>query len=424
MKICMDDLKEKLFPICRSLSGQGVRETLDIIKDNIDDIRIIETPSNTKAFDWNVPNEWCIKDAWIKNSKGEKIISFKDSNLHVVSYSTNIHKKITFKELKNNLHFIKELPDAIPYRTSYYEENWGFCLSHNQYLSLDPNEVYEVFIDSKIFPGHITHGEVLIPGILTNEILISTYICHPSMGNDNLSGILAAVELYKHLKMRSNLYSYRILFLPETIGAINWLSQNQSKTSKIVAGFVITCVGDSSKINLKKSRQKNSTVNKAALYLQSKNNNFNIIDYFPMGSDERQYCSPGFDLPVATIMRSIPGRFPEYHTSLDNLNFISTKNIKNTVYFLLKLTCLIEKNLKFKNLIMFCEPQLGKRGLYRAVGGQKFNSKEHEAIKWVLNYSDGKNDLIDISIKSNINIDVLSKVANVLVLKSLLERCN
>lgn len=420
----MSSLEKILFPICRSLSGEGVRETLRLISDEIGDLDIIETPTGKKVFDWTIPGEWNIRDAWIKDAKGVKIIDFKKNNLHVVSYSQPVNSKLKLDQFKDNLHFIEDLPDVIPYRTSYYDKNWGFCLSYNQYCSLSQKEDYEVFIDASTKKGSISHGEYLIKGKTNKTVVISTYVCHPSMANDNLSGMLTAVNLIKKLKRRDNYYSYKILFLPETIGSINWLHQNYSELNNIVAGFVLTCTGDDEKINFKKSRKIDSSVNKAALYVSKFRNDFNIIDYYPLGSDERQYCSPGFDLPFCTIMRSIPGKFEEYHTSADDLNFISVGQIDRAANFCIDIIDVIESNLKFKNKIMYCEPQLGKRGLYRTFGGKKLNSEDHKAIKWILNMSDGKNDLIDISVTSKIKLKTLKEISKILVDKDLIEIFN
>lgn len=423
------ELIEQLYPICRSITGEGVRKTLNIIKDHVSCLEIKSSNSLTNVFDWTIPPEWNINEAWIKNAKGEKIIDFANNNLHVVSYSIPVHEKsIKLIDFKEKLHYIEDMPEAIPYRTTYYNEDWGFCLDHNTFKKIeeDEDEYYEIFIDScHKSNGVMNWGEITIEGKSNKQILISTYLCHPSMCNDNLSGVAVATELAKYLKSRKdNFYTYKIIFIPETIGAINWLSKNKNQVSSIEAGFILTCVGDQNNINVKSPRNKNCLTNKVINFLARSRSDINLLDYFPMGSDERQYCSPGFNLPISTIMRSLPGTFKEYHTSLDNLNFISEENLQGTLQFCKDIINTIELNFIFKNKIMFCEPQLGKRGLYRSFGGQKFNSKEHEAIKWLLNLSDGKNDLIDISLKSKIKIETLHKVSTKLLEKDLIEYCN
>ena len=304
--IQMYALISDLYPICRSITGNGFRETLKIIKKYIP-LEIHEVPSGTPVFDWTVPKEWNIKDAYIKNLKGERIVDFKQSNLHVVSYSVPIRQKIGFAELKEHLFTLPEYPDWIPYRTSYYRENWGFCLSHNQFLQMQDEE-YEVCIDSSLEDGHLTHGEYYLKGESSDEILISCHACHPSLGNDNLSGISLAVFLGKYLSQLSLKYSYRFIFIPGTIGSITWLALNEAQVDRIKHGLVLTCVGDRGKSTYKKSRQGDAEIDKAAVHvLKHSAQEHDIIDFFPYGYDERQYCSPGFNLAVGCLMRSQHG---------------------------------------------------------------------------------------------------------------------
>ena len=317
----MYHLISELYPICRSITGNGVRQTLSLTRKHIP-LKVREVPSGTNAFDWTVPKEWNIKNAYVKNSKGEKIIDFNKSNLHVLNYSVPIKKKVSLKELKEHLFTLPEHPDWIPYRTSYYKEDWGFCLSHNQFLKLKDEE-YEVSIDSSLEGGHLTYGEYYIKGTTSDEVLISCHICHPSLCNDNLSGIALTCFLAKYLRHVPLKYSYRFLFIPGTIGSIVWLYLNEPNVSKIEHGLVASCVGDSGIVTYKKTRQGNTEIDRAVInVLRSSGNDYEIMDFVPYGYDERQYCSPGFNLPVGCLMRTPHGRYPEYHTSADNLDFV------------------------------------------------------------------------------------------------------
>ena len=408
-----------LYPICRSITGNGFRETLKILQQHIP-LEIQEVSTGTEVFDWIVPKEWNIKDAYIKNSQGEKIVDFANSNLHIMNYSIPVHKKVSLPELKEHLLTIPEHPDWIPYRTSYYQERWGFCLTHNQYLELEDDE-YEVYIDSSLEPGHLTYGEYFIPGKSTNEVLISCHACHPSLCNDNLSGISIAVFLAKHLSQFTPHYCYRFIFIPGTIGSITWLSVNEEKVSKIKHGLVLTCLGDSGNLTYKKSRQSNTEIDEIAAYvLKSSKQNYEIIDFFPYGYDERQYCSPGFNLAVGCLMRSPHGTFPEYHTSADNLSFVQPQYLADSFSKCMSILQILDNNKIYINQNPKCEPQLGKRGLYRAIGGQKDGGLNEMAILWVLNLSDGHHTLLDIAKKSEMAFDVIKKAADILLASDLL----
>lgn len=426
----MFSLIEKLFPICRSITGNGVRESLKIIKEVIP-IEIIEIPSGTKVFDWEIPKEWNIKDGFIKNSKNEKIVDFKKSNLHILNYSVPINKKVSFNELKQHLFTLPDLPNAIPYLTSYYNENWGFCISFNDFLKLDKDEEYDVFIDSTLEKGFLTYGELLLKGRVEDEILITCYTCHPSLCNDNLSGVVLVTLLAKILKETKLNYSIRFLFIPETIGAITWLNQNEKNLSKIKYGLVATCVGDSGNITYKKTKKGNSSLDIIVeRTLKKIGDTYKIIDFFPSGSDERQFCSPGINLNVGSVMRTPYGEFDEYHTSLDNLKFIKkeslTDSLKKYISIILEIDKTIEnidinQNKIFLNKNLKCEPQLGKRGIYESIGGQKNESLNDLALLWIMNQSDGENSLLDISIKSKIPFDIISSNAEILEKFGLIE---
>ena len=416
----MYQLMSELYPICRSITGNGVRETLGKIK-RIVPIEVHEVASGTKVFDWTVPKEWNIKDAYVKNSKGERIIDFKKSSLHILNYSVPIQKKVSLRELKEHLFTLPEHPDWIPYRTSYYSENWGFCISHNQFIKLE-EDTYEVCIDSSLENGHLTYGEYYIEGEISDEVLISTHICHPSLCNDNLSGIVLATSLAKYLSQASLRYSHRFLFIPGTIGSITWLCLNEPKVSKIKHGLVVVCVGDSGGFTYKKTRQRDADIDKVVAHvLKHSNNDFEIIDFFPYGYDERQYCSPGFDLPVGCLMRTPHGQFPEYHTSADNLDFVKPENLAISFSTYLAVLNILENNKKYLNQNPKCEPQLGKRGLYHKIGGHDDSKAFQLAMLWVLNLSDGDHTLLDISKRANMDFDLIKDVANTLIEHDLLK---
>ena len=414
---------EELFPICRSITGNGTRKTLELIKQHIP-IKINEIPSNTKVFDWNVPKEWNIIDAYVKNSKGEKIIDFKKSNLHILQYSIPIHKKMSLDELKNHLYTLEEYPNWIPYKTSYYQENWGFCISHKQFQTLDDDE-YEVFIDSTLKNGSLSYGELFFKGEIEDEILFSTYICHPSMCNDNLSGVSLLTFLAKILINKKTKYSYRFLFIPETIGAISWLAKNENNIHKIKYGIVATCVGDSGQLTYKKTKQGNTLLDKTVeKILVDSRDSYEIVDFFPTGSDERQFSSPGFNIPVGSLVRTLYGKFPEYHTSADNMDFMNSKSLQDSFTKYHSIIYVFENNVIYKNQNPKCEPNLGKRKLYDLIGANKELSSNSNSIFWLLNQSDGNTSLLEIATKSNISFIDIKNMADILVSHDLLTIMN
>jgi aminopeptidase-like protein len=417
----MHELMTELFPICRSITGNGVRETLKIIQKQIP-LQISEIPSGEKVFDWRIPKEWNIKNAYILNPKGEKILDFKNSNLHIVSYSIPIHKKISFSELKTHIHTLPDMPETIPYLTSYYNEDWGFCMKHKDFETLQDGE-YEIMIDSTLEMGSLTYGEFIKKGESEKEFLISCYVCHPSMCNDNLSGVVLTTFLAAYLKNIKTEFSYRFLFIPETIGAITWLSKNEQNLQRIKHGLVATCLGDPGLSTYKKTRDGNNEIDKIAEYVLKKSKqDYSIQDFFPHGSDERQFCSPGFNLPCGSLVRSLPGsgKFPEYHTSDDNLDFVTPENLTDTFLKYSEIIFVADNNAKYVNLNPKCEPQLGKRGLYRQLGSQKRTEEKDSAMFWILNQSDGKNSLLDISIKSKLDFHLLKETADNLIEHNLL----
>ncbi len=410
----MYELIKKLYPICRSITGNGVRETLKLIQKEVP-LEICEVPTGTKVFDWAVPKEWNIKDAYVKNSNGERVIDFKKSSLHVLNYSIPINKKMRLSELKEHLFTLPEHPDWIPYLTSYYKESWGFCITQRQLQSLKEDE-YEVVIDSSLQDGKLTYGEYVVKGQSDEEVLLSTYVCHPSMCNDNLSGPALLVALAKNLKQNAKIrYSYRFIFIPETIGAITWLSRNEKIIPRIRHGLVATCVGDSGKSTYKKSRNGSAVIDKAVeKALIDSGGQYEMIDFFPWGSDERQFCSPAFDLPVGSLMRTPYDRYDEYHTSADNLSFVNAGALQDSFEKYVKTIFILENDRTYTNLNQKCEPQLGRRGLYRMLGGQKDGSERERAIFWVLNLSDGKNSLLDIAMRSGMKFEQIKNAADML----------
>jgi len=412
-------LIEKLYPICRSITGNGVRETIKILQEYIP-LEIKEIPTGTKVFDWAVPKEWNIKNAYIKNSNGEKIIDFQKSNLHIVSYSIPLNQKMSLQELQPHLHTLPKHPDWIPYLTSYYKENWGFCLSHNQYTKLT-DDIYEVVIDSSLTEGSLTYGELFLPGESSEEILFTCYICHPSLCNDNLSGTAILTFLAQELQQKKRIKSYRFLFLVETIGAITWLALNQDKIQHIKAGIVAVDLGDSEPMTYKKTKTDSTLINQIVEQVLSETNKpYTIREFSPLGSDERQFCSPGINLNIGSLMRSHYDVYPQYHTSADNLSFMDQNALTDSLNIFREITFIIEHNQTFQNSNPHCEPQLGRRGVYSHIGGQKERNIDTKALFWLLNYSDGNHSLLDISCLSKIPFRKINDAAEILLQTGLL----
>lgn len=423
-------LIEKMYPICRSITGDGVRKTLAIINEKIP-VKINEVPSGTEAFDWTVPKEWNINDAWIKNPNGKKVVDFNRSNLHVLNYSIPINKKMKFEELRQHIYTLSYASDWIPYMTSYYSEKWGFCMTHNDLLKLQAvtksDDEFEVYIDSSLKEGSLTYGEYYIKGEREAEVLISTYLCHPSLCNDNLSGVALSTYLAEALTEINNekklKYSYRFLFIPETIGSITWLSLNEGKTANIKYGLVVSCVGDKGCLTYKKTREGNSLIDRIAEnVLKNCGVQYKLLDFFPWGSDERQFSSPGFNLPVGSLMRTPYGMYGEYHTSADNLQFIDGACLGDTFDKYLRIIFEIENNETFINLNPKCEPRLGKRGLYGSLGGRGQYEHDELVLFWVLNQSDGTKSLLDISEKANVDFIRVKNAADALLQAGLLKK--
>ena len=408
----------ELYPICRSITGNGIRQTLDLIRERVP-LQISEVPTGTEVFDWTVPKEWNIRDAYIKGPDGKRVVDFMKCNLHVMNYSTPVHASMPLSELRSHLFTLPDHPEWIPYRTSYYKEDWGFCLPHNQMLALKEGS-YDVCIDSSLEAGKLTYGEVFVRGGSSDEILISTHACHPSLANDNLSGLTVATSLAKLLSKRDLRYSYRFLFLPGTIGAITWLARNREAAGRIRHGLVLTGIGDAGGFHYKKSRRGDAEIDRAAAHvLRHQSDPSEILEFSPYGYDERQYCSPGFNLAVGCLMRSVWGTFPEYHTSADNLDFIRPESLTRSLQVCAGILDVLEGNQRYRNLSPYCEPQLGKRSLYRATGGAGIGA-EINARLWVLNLSDGEHSLLDIAERSGVAFPAIRDAAELLSRSGLL----
>jgi aminopeptidase-like protein len=404
----------ELFPICRSITGDGLRETLRRIATSVP-LEIREVPTGKRVFDWTIPREWNIDDAYVRDERGKKVIDFGASNLHVLNYSAPMSARVQLAELQAHLTTIPEHPDWIPYRTSYYEEAWGFCLSHNAFLELEEGE-YEVKIDSTLEDGSLSYGECYLPGEREDEVLISTHVCHPSLANDNLSGIAVATSLARALAPLQRRLSYRFLFVPGTIGAIAWLHENRERASRVEHGLVLTCVGDAGSVTYKRSRRGDADIDRAVAHvLLHSGGDHELLDFSPDGYDERQYCSPAFDLPVGCFMRSPQGRFPEYHTSADNLDFVRPESLADSFEKVLAALSVLEGNAMYVNLNPACEPQLGRRGLYGTDG-----SLSVPALRWVLNLSDSRHSLLDIAERSGLDFHDIRVAADALLEHDLL----
>jgi len=426
------NLCKVLFPHNRSLTGNGNRITLNILKKYCPKLKIKHVPSGTKVFDWTVPKEWNVKEAWIKDSNNKKIADFSKNNLHLVGYSKSVKKQIPLKKLEKNLHYLRQLPNAIPYVTSYYKEDWGFCISYNAKKKLR-NGKYKVLIDSQLKKGNLNYGEILIPGKEKKEIFLSTYICHPSMANDNLSGMTVSIFLAKWLQLKKRKFSYRIVFVPETIGSITYLKKNHKTMKKnIIAGFNVTCVGDNKSYSYLPSRLGLTLADKVALHvLKWTNKNFKKYTWLDRASDERQYCSPGIDLPVATIARTIYGMYKEYHTSLDNLkNVVSPKGLQGG-YDILKKTIEVLENNCVPKTVFSCEPFMSKRNMYPKISKCNYDGnkspgvgKINKNIMDLISYSNGKNTLLDIAERCDLPVWDLYPIVEILEKEKIIKKIN
>ena len=417
--LAMHELIRDLFPIHRSITGDGLRATLTRLQREIP-LVIHEVPTGTRVFDWTVPNEWNIRDAWVKNAAGERVIDLRQSTLHVVSYSVPVRGTFSFAELKPHLHSLPDQPDWIPYRTTYYREDWGFCLSHNQLVAMEDGQ-YEVCIDSTLAPGALAYGEYAVPGDSPDEVLISCHCCHPSLANDNLSGMALATMLGRRAATRRLPLSYRFLFVPATIGAITWLARNEAAALRVKHGLVLSCVGDSGPVTYKRSRRGDAAIDRAAAYLLEHQGVAERVRAFsPDGYDERQYCSPGFNLPVGRFSRTPNGEFPQYHSSADNLDFITPESLEDSLATVTGILEILEHDCSYVNLYPMGEPQLGRRGLYEGLGARNKLPDSDMAMLWVLNLSDGEASLLDVAERSGIGFGVVRQAAERLLAEGLI----
>jgi aminopeptidase-like protein len=412
----LHDLMGELFAVPRSLTGDGVRRTLAVLGREIP-LEIVETPSGTPVFDWVVPREWNLRAAWIEGPDGRRVLDVADSTLHVLGYSVAVDAVLPLDELRRHVFTHPQDPELIPYRTSYWEEQWGFCMSRRQLESLEDGN-YRVVIDSSLTDGSLTSGEVTIPGATENEFLLSTHVCHPALANDNLSGIVVLWALARTLGEQRLTHTYRLLWSPGTLGPLCWLSRNLGTLDRVRHGLVISCVGDPGPLRYKRSRRGDTPVDRAAEFLLAHEPGSIVGDWQPSGGDERQFCSPGFDLPVGTLSRTPHGLFPEYHSSADDLGLVTPEALASSFWTSLRIIDLVETNVRYRNLSPYGEPQLGKRGLYQSVPD---GTRPEEALLWVLSLSDGATDLLWIAERSGLSFEAVRHAAASLAEHGLLE---
>jgi aminopeptidase-like protein len=408
--IDLHGLVRELFPINRSLTGAGVRETLAILARHIQ-LEVREVPSGTAVLDWQVPLEWNIRSATIRALDGRCLVNFSDNNLHIVGYSKPIHKEVTRAELAQHIHTLPDQPELVPYRTGYFADDWGFCMPDNLWQTMQ-DEAYRIDIDSDLSPGSLTYGELFLPGELSEDVLITAHICHPSLANDNLSGIAVAVALAMRQARLPRRLSYRFLFIPAMIGAITWLARNESQLGRIRHGLVLTCIGDTGPFHFKQSRSGAPIDHAVAHILRHSGHPYEIVPFNPYGYDERQFCSPAFDLPMGCLMRSVHGTFPQYHTSADNPGFVKFQALNQSYEVVATLLDLLDANRTYARTDGRGEPQLGRRGLYRAIAGQKeAGGASQMDLLWLLNLADGKHSLLEMAERAGIPFGRIQKAA-------------
>jgi aminopeptidase-like protein len=404
-------LVERLYPICRSITGDGVRQTLDIIGEHIA-LERHEVPTGTQVLDWTIPQEWNIRDAYVAAPSGERVIDFQESNLHVVGYSVPVSERMPLSELREHLHTLPDQPSWVPYRTSYYAPAWGFCLAQEKLDALPEGE-YDVVIDSTLADGSLTYGEHVVPGRVTDEVIVSCHVCHPSLANDNLAGLAVAISLAQQLALTQPHYTYRFLFMPGTIGSITWLARNSERIEKVKHGLVLACAGDPGSLTYKKSRRDDAEIDRVVQHVL-RSREHKVVDFSPYGYDERQFCSPGFNLGVGSLTRTPYAGYPEYHTSADNPGFVSPAAMEDTLGALRDAFGVLDRNRRYVNLSPYGEPQLGKRGLYASLGGRSDAKQAQMAMLWVLNLSDGDHSLLDIAERAGLPFDIVDVAARAL----------
>ncbi|GAA4672640.1 DUF4910 domain-containing protein [Streptomyces youssoufiensis] len=406
-------LVERLYPLCRSITGDGVRATLDIVGEYLP-LQVHEVPTGTPVLDWTVPREWNIRDAYVADATGDRVIDFAASNLHVLGYSVPVARTMPLAELRAHLHTLPDQPTLVPYRTSYYAPTWGFCLAQ-EVLDALPEGDYEVRVDSTLADGHLTYAEHVVPGQVPDEVIVSCHVCHPSLANDNLAGIAVATFLARALAERSPYYTYRFIYAPGTIGAITWLARNAERIDRVRHGLVLACAGDSGSLTYKRSRRGDAEIDRVLEHvLTTSQRPHEVREFTPYGYDERQYCSPGFDLGVGSLTRTPYAGYPEYHTSADNLDLVSPDAMADTLAVCREAFAVLDRNRRYRNLSPYGEPQLGRRGLYDALGGRSDTKQAQMAMLWVLSLSDGEHGLLDVAERAGLPFDTVAAAADAL----------
>ncbi len=406
-------LVERMYPLCRSITGDGVRATLDIVGEYVP-LTVHEVPTGTQVLDWTVPQEWNIRDAYIADTSGHRVVDFAASSLHVLGYSVPVSATMPLDELRGHLYTLPDHPSWVPYRTSYYKPQWGFCLAQETLDAL-PDGEYEVRIDSTLADGHLTYAEHVVPGQVADEVIVSSHVCHPSLANDNLAGIAVAAYLARALAEQTPYYTYRFVFAPGTIGAITWLARNAERVDRVKHGLVLACAGDPGRLTYKQSRRGGAEIDRVMEHvLRSSERPHQVKEFTPYGYDERQYCSPGFDLGVGSLSRTPYAGYPEYHTSADNLDLVSPEAMADTLAVCREAFAVLDRNRRYVNLSPYGEPQLGRRGLYDSLGGRSDAKQTEMAMLWVLNLSDGEHSLLDVAERSGLPFDAVAAAAGAL----------
>ncbi|MFD6620095.1 DUF4910 domain-containing protein, partial [Streptomyces albidoflavus] len=411
----MHALVERLYPLCRSITGDGVRATLEIVGEHLP-LQVHEVPTGTQVLDWTVPQEWNIRDAYVADASGNRVVDFKASSLHVLGYSVPVAARMPLSELRPHLYTLPDQPSWVPYRTSYYKPEWGFCLAQETLDALEEGE-YEVRVDSTLADGHLTYAEHVIPGQVPEEVIVSCHVCHPSLANDNLAGVAVATYLARALaeQERQPYYTYRFIFAPGTIGAITWLARNAERIERVKHGLVLACAGDRGQLTYKQSRRGDAEIDRVLRHVLSTSGRPHTVrEFTPYGYDERQYCSPGFDLGVGSLSRTPYAGYPEYHTSADNPDFVSPESMADTLAVCREAFAVLDRNRAYVNLSPYGEPQLGRRGLYDAIGGRSDAKEAQMAMLWVLSLSDGGHSLLDVAERAELPFDTVAAAADAL----------